>query len=118
MSGQFPGERWDRVVTRLVQRRRILALLDRLEAQAERVELLDLPKRWSRDAQELAGVVRNSVGEIRDFLVAPDGDDREEQHVKSQPQVDSVPAPSRVSSGSPDKGDPPGNVYEFRPRRR
>ena len=43
MSGQFPGERWDRVVTRLVQRRRILALLDRLEAQAERVELLDLP---------------------------------------------------------------------------
>ena len=65
MSGQFPGERWDRVVTRLVQRRRILALLDRLEAQAERVELLDLPNAWTNHP-----ACAFSAAIMRDLLLA------------------------------------------------
>ena len=62
------GARW---VRERLERRRILALLDRLDALAARVELLDLPKRWARDAQELAEAVRKSVRDIREFVDDP-----------------------------------------------
>lgn len=106
-----------RSVRERLEQRRILALLDRLEAHAERVEWLDLPRRWARDAQELAGLVTSSVRDIREFLVGPE-DGKEAQNAKRKPRAESVAPASRVSSGSPGDAGLPSNVYEFRPRTR
>lgn len=114
------GARW---VRERLERRRILALLDRLDALAARVELLDLPKRWARDAQELAEAVRKSVRDIREFVDDPvygaaDQNGTQGQSVAAgrgvndKPRADSVSLASRVSNGPPGRGFP-DNVHEF-----
>lgn len=90
---------------------------------AERVEVLDLPKRACRDAVEMAEAVRKSVRDIREYVGDPvyDAADRNEtqgqnvaadRSVNDKPQTDSVPSTSRMSNVPPGMGFP-DNVHEF-----